>query len=155
MTNHEGKISKMKVKRGKVHNLVGIYIEMKDNKTVDMSMKDYVLKRFDVFELFEEKISKEASTDTKSNLFKLIENSNGLDKDRDEGFHHVFYKLLYVSKRARLDIDLAIFFLCTRVTCNTEEDWEKWRRFLHYLHGTINIERIIGVGKGELGTILT
>ena len=58
MTNHEGKISKMKVKRGKVHNLVGIYIEMKDNKTVDMSVMDYVLKCFDGFALFEEKLVK-------------------------------------------------------------------------------------------------
>ena len=48
----------MKVKRGKVHNLVRIYIEMQDNKAVDMLMKDYVPKRFDVFALFEEKLVK-------------------------------------------------------------------------------------------------
>ena len=78
-----------------------------------------------------------------------------LGKDRKEYFHYIVYKLVHISKCARLDIDLVISVLCTRVTCSTEEDWEKLRRFLHYLHGTINLERIIGVGKGELGTILT
>ena len=61
---------------------------------------------------------------------------------------------MYVSKRARLDIDLAISFLCTRATCSTDEDWEKLRRLLHYLYGTIDLERIIGAGKGGSGTIL-
>ena len=70
----EEKIAKMKVKRWKVHNLVGMEIEMKDNKTVGISIKDYVIESFDIFTSFEEKTSKEASTATKSNLFKIIEN---------------------------------------------------------------------------------
>ena len=78
-----------------------------------------------------------------------------LGKDRKEYFHYIVYKLVHISKCARLDIDLVISVLCTRVTYSTDECWEKLRRFLHYLHGTINLERIIGVGKGGVGTILT
>ena len=59
-------------------------------------------------------------------------------------FHHIVAKLLYVSKRARLDISLAIAFLCTRVTRSTIEDWGKLRRLLQYIKGTINMPRIIG-----------
>ena len=151
----EEQFGKMKVKRGKLHTFVGMDIEMKGNKTVEISMKDYIRENFDVFELFEDKINKEATSAAKNNLFKLTKESKLLFKDKNEGFQYIVYKLLYVSKRARLDIDLAISFLCTRVTCSTDEDWEKLRRLLHYLYGTIDLERIIGVGKGGLGTILT
>ena len=59
-------------------------------------------------------------------------------------FHHIVAKLLFVSKRARVDIDLTISFLCTRVSCSTNEDWEKLRRLLHYINGTLDMPRIIG-----------
>lgn len=104
-------------------------------------MKNYIYESFDIFALFQEKISKEASTTTKNNLFKIIKNSKRLGKDQSKDFYHILYKLLYVSKRARLD-------LCSRVTCSIVEDRDKLRRFLHYLYGTINLERIIGIEKG-------
>ena len=37
-----------------------------------------------------------------------------------------------------------IDFLCTRVSKSTEEDWVKLRRLLHYLYGTLDMNRIIG-----------
>ena len=130
-------------------------IEMKKNKTVGIIMKDYIRESFDVFALFEDKINKKATSVANNNGFKLTEESKRLSNNKNEGFHHIVYKLLYVSKRARLDIDLAIFFLYTRVSCSTNEDWETLRRLLYYLYGTIDLKRIIGVGKGGLGTILT
>lgn len=61
-----------------------------------------------------------------------------------ETFHHIVAKLLYVSKRARVDIDPTVASLCTRLSCSTEEDWTKLKRLLEYLRGTINMPRIIG-----------
>ena len=58
--------------------------------------------------------------------------------------HHIVAKLLYVCKRARVDIDLGVSFMCTRVSCSTLEDWEKLRRLLNYLYDTIDMPRIIG-----------
>ena len=113
-------------------------ISRKENKTVGITMKDYIREFFDVFELFEDEINKKATSDVKNNLFKLTEESKRLIKDKNEGFHHIVYKLLYVFKHTRLDIDLVILFLCTRVTCSTDEDWEILRRLLHYLYGTID-----------------
>ena len=52
-------------------------------------------------------------------------------------------KLLYVSKRARVNIDLTIAFLCTRVSKSTDEDWNKLRRLLKYLNVTIYMPRIL------------
>ena len=39
---------------------------------------------------------------------------------------------------------MAVLYLCTRVSCSSEDDWEKLKRLLHYLHGTIDMPRIIG-----------
>ena len=59
-------------------------------------------------------------------------------------FHHIIGKLLYVSKRARIDVDLTTAILCTRVSKSNVQDWCKLKRLLAYLKGTIGIPRIIG-----------
>ena len=53
-------------------------------------------------------------------------------------------KLLYVSKRARLDIELPVASLCMRVACNTEQDWLQLKQMLEYLYGTL--EKILTLG---------
>ena len=68
-----------------------------------------------------------------------------LETEKAEVFHCVVAKLLYVAKRARVDLQLALAFLCTRVSKSTQEDWEKLRRVLKYIHKTIDLPRIIGV----------
>lgn len=67
-----------------------------------------------------------------------------MDIARREIFHSVTAKLLYVSHRGRLDIELPIAFLCTRVSKSTEQDWGKLKRVLEYLNGTMDEYRIIG-----------
>ena len=54
-------------------------------------------------------------------------------------------KLLYVAKRARVHLQLAIAFLCTRVSKSMQEDKEKLCRTLKYIHRTIDMPRIIRV----------
>ena len=52
-----------------------------------------------------------------------------------------------------MDIDIAVSFLCTIVSCRTDEDWEKLRRLLQYLQATLDLPRIIGAnGLGMLQT---
>ena len=45
-----------------------------------------------------------------------------------------------------MDIDLVVSYLRTRVSCSDNDDWEKFKRLLHYLYTTIDIPRIIGAG---------
>ena len=52
-----------------------------------------------------------------------------------------------MAKRARLDIELVISFLCTRVDKSTKEDWKKLARLLLYLKKTIELPRIIGASS--------
>jgi hypothetical protein len=77
-------------------------------------------------------------------LFEIDENSEPLDKEKSELYHHIVAKLLYVSKRCRLDVQFTIGFLCTRVSCSTKEDWAKLKRLLQYLNRTIDVFLTIG-----------
>ena len=69
-----------------------------------------------------------------------------MDTDRAKALHSISSKLLHVSNRARLDIKLAIYFVCTRVSKGTSTiyDWGKLKRVLQYLKGTLDIPRTLG-----------
>jgi hypothetical protein len=56
-----------------------------------------------------------------------------------EIFHHIVAKLLFLCKRARSDISVAIAFLTSRTTCSDIDDWKKLRQTLQYLYGTQDI----------------
>ena len=58
-------------------------------------------------------------------------------------FHSVVIKLLYVSKRARLDIETAIAFMYTKISKDTQEDSKKLRRLIVSLQRTIDDTRVI------------
>ena len=107
----------MTVTRGKTHNFVGMDLTFKDNGTVEILTQEYTR---ECIEAFDEEIKK-ANTPAKHNLFD-VNDIKQMSEIRMEIFHHIVAKLLYVSKRARVDIDLAVSFLCTRVSRSTEED---------------------------------
>jgi len=89
--------------------------------------------------------SKVAPTPAKKDLFTVDNGSKQLDKRQGKHFHGIVAKLLYVSKRARTDAQLAsIAFLCTRVSCSTEQDWSKLIQLLQYFNGTLDMPLILG-----------
>ena len=59
------------------------------------------------------------------NLFRINDSSEKLDKTQREEFHTTVARGLFLSKRARPDIQTAIAFLCTRVKEPTKEDQKK------------------------------
>ena len=46
-------------------------------------------------------------------------------------------------KRARLDLETAVSYLVTRVSKSDKDDWQKLKRCLGFIQGTINDKRII------------
>ena len=70
--------------------------------------------------------------------------STKLDEERAENFHSVVALLLFVSRRCRLDIQTALAFLTTRVSEPTLDDWNKLKRVLQYLRGTIDLKLTLG-----------
>ena len=138
----EKKFRKMTVKRGKEHVFVGMNISFIGGNKVKLTMRIYLE---EAIQTFGEDVSAGAATPAKKNLFVVNEDLPMLEDRQAESFQHIVAKLLYVAKRARIDLQLAIAFLCTRVSKSTQEDWEKLRRVLKYIHNTIDLPRVIGV----------
>ena len=145
----EERFNKMTVTRGKEHSFIGMDIVFRDDGKFEITMKNYLRESI---EAFDEEISKSAQTTAKGDLFDedVAEDKEVLQESEAEMFHHIVAKLLYVAKRARPDIDLAIPFLCTRVAEPTEGDKKKLKRLLEYVKETINMVRIIGANGNEV-----
>ena len=53
-------------------------------------------------------------------------------------------ELLFVAKQARPDIQVAVAFLCTRVSEPTEQDYGKLATVIKYIRETIHLPLLIG-----------
>jgi hypothetical protein len=137
----EERFGKMTVTRGKKHVFLGMKIDYLENGTAEIDMSDYLR---EAIHEFPEVINSSAATPARRDMYEIDEKSKLLDPERGAIFHSIVAKNLYVSHRGRLDVQLPIAFLCTRVSCSTEQDWKKLRRVLEYLNGTLNDKRIIG-----------
>jgi hypothetical protein len=83
---------------------------------------------------FEDAIRTEAAvlgsvtTPALANLFEIDEQSPILSAANKSKFHTLVAKLLYLAKRTRVDLLLAVAFLTTRVQAPTAEDELKLTR---------------------------
>ena len=137
----EAKFGKMSVCRGKEHTYLGMKITINDNGTVSIIMPQYIDEAID---MFGEDVTQGASTPARKGLFTIKKNSPMLSKEKKDKFHSIVAKLLYLSQRARIDIQTAIAFLCTRVAKCTVDDWAKLKQVLQYLYATKELEYIVG-----------
>lgn len=130
----EEKFGNMTVMRGKRHVFLGMDIVFNDGGTVSIGMQQYVN---EAIAEYGEDVSKPVPTPAKKDLFEVDEAAILLDKAKSEVYHKVVAKLLYVSQRGRPDIQVAIAFMCTRVSCSTTQDWLKLNRLLQYLNRAV------------------
>ena len=137
----EEKFGKMTVTRGKEHVFLGMNIRMKEDGTVGVKMTEYLREAIEDSGL---DIKRTATTPARKDLFEIDEDSEALPTEEAERFHSVVAKLLYVAIRARMDILLAIIFLCSRVAKCTRQDQAKLKRVLEYLKGTLDLELTLG-----------
>ena len=137
----KGHFGELTVTEGKKFDFLGMNITIRDDKKIEIEMKDQIN---EAINWIGEEVNHMPKTPANRNLFSVDENSVPLGKEKSDTFHSVVAKLLYISKRGRPDIEVAVSFLCRRVSKSTEEDWLKLSRILGYLKGTINEVRIIG-----------
>jgi hypothetical protein len=78
----------------------------------------------------------EATSPARNNLFDEDTESPALQTADKEVFHTATAKLLYLSKRARPDIQVAVAVLTTRVQEPTKQDGARLTRVLQYLRHT-------------------
>ena len=87
----------------------------------------------------------EAVTAATEHLFTVNEDGTKLSDMNATVFHHMTAKLLFLSKRARPDLQLSVTFLCTRVKDPDTDDWKKLTRVMKYLRATIGLPLILGI----------
>ena len=133
-----GEIQEITVKRGKQHDYLGMDVNLQTKGKVIISMKKYIT---DMLADLPKDMDGVSATPAAKHLFEINdENPKYLDNERKQIFHHNVAKLLFLSKRARPDIQTAVAFLCTRVQQPDMDDWKKLSRVMKYLRGTSELE---------------
>ena len=149
ITEIESSFGRMTVPRGRRHIFLGMNIEYTSQKTAIITMMEYLREAISESEMRIKQTT--APTSATKKLFEVDEKSPLLSKHEGEIFHSVAAKLLYVAIRTRMDLLLAVIFLCTRVSKCTEQDRRKLRRLLEYINGTI--ERTYTLGADDMGKL--
>jgi len=140
----ESKFESVTSNHGTKHSYLGMVWDFDTDGQVKVSMEGYVE---DLLKLAGTTSS--VSTPAADELFK-VRDAPKLDKKTSESFHTLTAKLLYLAKRTRPDILLAVSFLTTRVSSPDTDDWSKLQRCLKYLHGTRHIGIIFRAASGIL-----
>jgi Reverse transcriptase (RNA-dependent DNA polymerase) len=128
-----GEHSPVTIKRGDKHDYLGMIFEFKDG-AVSIDMTSYVKDMLNDFPVKFKKGDKVPSP-AGDDLFS-VGNGPLLSKERQEIFHTIVAKGLYICKRARLDIQPTIAVLCTRTKAPNESDWKKLIRLMKFLYCT-------------------
>ena len=109
-------------------------------------MKNYMKSIIEEFEQVNSNDTvKQVKTPASNNLFRVRKENEAsyLKQDKSSIFHSTTAKLLFLAKRGRPDILLAVSFLTTRVKRPDMDDWKKMMRVLGYLKETIDFELVI------------
>jgi hypothetical protein len=118
-------------------------IDFNQDGKVQFRMNDYIT---NVISEAPSEFSGTATTPAANYLFEISNTATKLNAVDSDIFHHVTAQLLYLSKRARPDIQTAVAFLCTRVSQPDSDDWKKLGRCVRYLRGTINLPLTLEAG---------
>jgi hypothetical protein len=128
-----GKEAPLTINRGKIHEYLGITLDYSIKGKVRITMYDYI---DDVLEEVPADMKGVAATPAANHLFTVNEKCDKLDEETAETFHHLTAKLMFLCKRARPDIHMAVAFLSTRVKSPDLDDWKKLARTIRYLRRT-------------------
>ncbi len=95
-------------------------------------------------DLPEEIIETRASPAT-DHLFTVRDKTKAmpLPEEQARSFHHVAAQMLFLSARARRNIQLCTAFLTTPVKSPDKDDWGKQKRLLGYLKGTLHMPLVL------------
>ena len=138
-----GEISPLTVTRGKIHDYLGMTIDYTKKGEVKFTMYDYIIA---FLKELPQEMRGSALSPASSMLFEInTENPTLLQRTEQELFHRRVAQLLYLSKRARPDIQLPVAFLCTRVQFPDTDDQIKLARVAKYLDATIGLPLILSM----------
>jgi hypothetical protein len=107
---------------GKIHEYLGMTLDFSQDGKVLVIMKEYTQEMFDELDGDMDGV---AATPAAAHLFTVNENAVRLDGAASDLFHHYTAKLLFLSRRARPDIQMAVAFLTTQVKGPDVDDQKK------------------------------
>ena len=102
----------MKVTRGKEHNYLGTKLIVEDDGMI-VDMRKYLQ---DMFDEFPDVLTGNAKTPANDNLFRVLDGATPLSREKSVAFHSIVMKGMFMSKRARPDVQPVVSFLSTRTT---------------------------------------
>ena len=145
MKTHFGDLT---VTRGKEHRFLGMNIKINKDKNIEIEMKDQLLEAVHMFEQAESsEVNDTVTTPARPRLRDVNPECTQLGSDKQDAFHSIVAKLLWIMKRARPDLETAIAFLCSRVSKSDKDDWLKLKRVIAYVKCTIDDVRVIGASS--------
>jgi hypothetical protein len=134
----------MKVHRGTVHKYLGMKMDFSHKGEVQLTMPKHMddiqatydiaqAKFSDGFIEVKRRRSKNQLTPAPTDIFVVNEECKKLPDEQREVFHCLVAKLLFVWKRVRPDIGVAMSFLTKRVKQPDLDDWRKLVHLMEYL----------------------
>ena len=142
LSDRFGKETPLAITRGDVHDYLGMTIDYSIKGKVKFYMYDYIEQ---VLAEAEPSMSNGPSiTPAGSNLFKVNNDAEKLPTDKADQFHRSVAQLLFLSKRARPDLQTVVAFLCTRVQSPDVDDEKKLGRAMRHLRETIFLPLSLG-----------
>ena len=128
VVNHlEAKFKAVTKNRGSKHSYLSMNISSEDDG-IYLDMTGYIARTVEGFSP-KRRVDYPANDD----LFKIDDHSPKLDKEKKGQFHSHTARLLFLSKRTRMDIQTVVSHLTTRVQCPNTDEWSKLERVMHYL----------------------
>ena len=128
-----GKVGELTVRRGKIHDYLGMKLDFSEEKRFTVDMEEYLEGMLD--ELPSD-MDGHASTPAADHLFRTRLNAPKLNEKQAELFHRVTAQMLFVSQRGRPDLRTAVSFLTKRVKAPDEDDYKKLVRAIKYIRRT-------------------
>jgi len=123
------------IHRGRTMEYLGIVFDYSDEEYLEISMDKYM-----------EYLAKDSgvtgivNTPATEDLFHIEKESPLLNDEESAIFHSIVAKLLYPPKRVRMDLQLAVGFLTTRLQKPIMQDRKKLDRVLRYINGTTRLK---------------
>jgi hypothetical protein len=139
------KYSDLTIHEGPELDYLGMHLSWSTRGKCAVTMPGYIDEVLD----FASRITGESKTPAGNNLFEIDEASPLLEKGDAEYYHSLTAKLLYLAKRARPDILLAVSFLARRVQAPTQQDNKKLGRVVQYLRKSAHLGMCLEASKDK------
>ena len=144
------KFQELSVNRSDIHDYLGLCSDYTHRKECYVKLTMYNFFK-DILEEIKEKgnMNGECVTPAAVNLFTVVETSEKLSVNKADYFHRLVTRLLFASKRARPDIQVAVAYLCTRAICPNEANYDKLHQVIKYIRITIHTTLLLGWNKSD------